>query len=310
MRQPTLAVIGSAVTDIVVETPRLPGSGENIHVPRLAVMPGGKATNAAVTLVRLGAAVHLISNTGRDHWGEQLRQELAAAGIQTSLIGRHPSQPTGIVIMLAEASGQTAYIAHPAAGRSVSAADIRQRLTPLLPRLDGLLFNLEADEAALQTAADLAYAAGVPIFVDAGPVRPYAAGLWQHAAILSPNEPEAAALVGHNLADEAAVVAAAQALLAAGPPVVVLKLGARGAYWATPTAAGWAPAFPIQVIDPAGAGDAFTAGLVWASLTGQPLPQAVRWANACGAIVAGRFGTMPAMPQAEEVRQFLASYPA
>lgn len=64
------------------------------------------------------------------------------------------------------------------------------------------------------------------------------------------------------------------------------------------------------MIDPAGAGDAFTAGLVWASLTGQPLPQAVRWANACGAIVAGRFGTMPAMPQAEEVRQFLASHPA
>lgn len=302
---PTIAIVGSVLTDLVVDVPHMPRSGQNLHVPRMDISPGGKGANAAITLARHGARVFLISNTGADALGEQLRQQLETIGVSTNLLGRHPSQATGVVIMLTEPNGQTSYVAHPAASMTVTAAEVRQRLRPLLSQLDALLFNLEAPEPALLAAVELAEEAGVPLFVDAGPERGYSPRLWRAAHILSPNEPETATLVGHPLPDDESAARAAQTLLKQGPETVVLKLGARGALLATADTVEVAPAFPIHCVDPAGAGDAFTAGLVWACLGGYSLAEAVRWANACGALAASRFGTAPVMPSRPEVAQFL-----
>lgn len=154
----------------------------------------------------------------------------------------------------------------------------------------------------------MAHDAHVPIFVDAGPQHAYPLQVWQHAAILSPNESEAEVLSGRSLPDDETALAAARELLAQGPQAVVLKRGARGALWASADGAALAPAFPVDVVDPAGAGDAFTAGLVWATLSGRSLPDAVRWANACGALAATRLGTLVAMPTRVQVQTFLQQH--
>lgn len=299
----TIAVVGSVLLDVTVKTPRLPRSGENLYVDSIDVMPGGKGTNAAVALARHGARVYLMSNVGADPWGEIMLAQLADEGVDVSGMGRHPAVPTGTVAMLAEASGETCYLAYPAASRTVTPAEICERLTPLLPELDGLFFNFEAPEETLREAVDLVRAHDIPFFVDAGPEHGYPAPLWQGAAFLSPNLPEAAVLLDGPVTDP---LRAARALLAQGPAAVVLKMGSDGALWATAAASARVPAFPVEVVDTAGAGDAFTAGLAWALLQGRSLPDAVRWASACGALVASRLGTMPAMPGWEEVEAFLA----
>lgn len=303
----TIAVVGSVLLDVTIKTPRLPASSENLYVDSITLMPGGKGSNAAVTLARHGARVYLISNVGADPWGEVVLARLAGEGVDVARMGRHPSAPTGTVAMLAEASGETCYLAFPAASRTLTPAEIRERLTPLLPELDGLFFNFEAPEDALQEAVLLARAHRLPLFVDAGPEHAYPAPLWQAATVFSPNLPEAEALLGRPLADP---LAAARVLLAQGPEAVVLKLGEAGALWVTAEASDRVPAFSVEVVDTAGAGDAFSAGLCWALLQEQPLPAAVRWANACGALAVGRLGTMPAMPGREEVASFLAAYPS
>lgn len=300
----TIAVVGSVLLDVTVKTPRLPRSSENLYVDSINLMPGGKGSNAAVTLARHGARVYLVSNVGADPWGEVVLTRLAEAGVNVRGMGRHPTMPTGTVAMLAEASGDTCYLAYPAASRTLTLAEVRQRLVPLLPELDGLFFNFEAPQEALQEAGTLARASDIPLFVDAGPEHAYPAPIWQTATVFSPNLPETAALLGRPVADP---LAAARALLAQGPAAVVLKLGAAGALWATRSDNARVPAFSVEVVDTAGAGDAFSAGLCWALLQGQPLADAVRWANACGALAVSRLGTMPAMPGWEEVAQFLAA---
>lgn len=304
---PRIAVIGSIVIDILVDTPRLPGSGENLHVSRIQVTPGGKAANAAVAFTRLGGRAHLLGNMGDDFFADYAAAALQREGVDITGVGRDPAADTGAGVLLVEPNGRTAFLIAPGANQTLAADRLEAALRPLLPRLDGLLLNFEAPEAALLRAVALAEAHGLPVFVDAGPFRPYSPRLWRHAAVLTPNEAEAQALVGYPLADDRAILAAAQTLLAQGPQAVVLKLGPRGALWATADAIGWEPAFPVQVVDTAGAGDAFTAGLVFTLLQGRPLPQAVRFANACGALAASRFGTMPAMPWADEVAALVAT---
>ena len=302
---PTIAVIGSIVMDIIVETPRIPASGENLHARQVTPATGGKAANAAVAFMRLGGRAHLLSNVGRDAFGQEALATLARERVGVAGVGRMHNAPTGAGVLLVEPDGQTAFIIAPGANLTLTPEQVEKRLTPILPQLDGLLFNFEAPEEALLQAADLAQAASVPIFVDAGPARPYSPELWRHAAILSPNQPETEAIVGFKIDSDVAARAAATELLAQGPRAVVLKLGARGALLATPDMMRFFPAFSIRPVDVAGAGDAFTAGLVWARLQGWEWERSLRWANACGGLAAARLGAMAATPTRAEAAQFL-----
>ncbi len=305
---PTIAVIGSIVMDIIVETPRIPGSGENLHARQVTPAPGGKAANAAVAFTRLGGQAHLLSNVGTDAFGDDALATLTDESVDVAGVGRVHDAPTGAGVLLVEPDGQTAFIIAPGANLTLTPDDVDARLKPILGEIDGLLFNFEAPEEALLRAVDLARAADVPIFVDAGPARPYTPELWRHAAILSPNQPETEAIVRFALDSDAAARAAASVLLAQGPRAVILKLGARGALLATNERMQFFPAFPIRPVDAAGAGDAFTAGLAWARLQDWAWERSLRWANACGALAAARLGAMPAMPTHTEVDSFLREH--
>jgi 5-dehydro-2-deoxygluconokinase len=65
------------------------------------------------------------------------------------------------------------------------------------------------------------------------------------------------------------------------------------------------PGFPVEVFNVLGAGDAFMAGLLRGWVRDEPLAQALRYANACGAIVVSRHGCAPAMPSWDELDHFL-----
>jgi len=303
---PTIAVIGSIVMDIIVETPRIPVSGENLHARQVTPTTGGKAANAAVAFTRMVGRAHLISNVGEDAFGDEALDTLVREQVLVDGVERVSDAPTGAGVLLVEPDGQTAFIIAPGANLTLTPADVAARLGPILAGIDGLLFNFEAPEDALLRAVEMAQAADVPIVVDAGPARPYSSELWRYAAILSPNQPETEAIVGFPIDSDEAARAAASALLSQGPRAVVLKLGARGALLATGDGMHFFPAFPIRPVDTAGAGDAFTAGLAWARLQGWSWERTMRWANACGALAAARLGAMPSMPTRGEVEAFLS----
>ncbi len=309
-RMPTVVVMGSMIMDIIAETPRLPRRGENIHAHRVTASAGGKGANAAVAWTRLGGNAYLISNVGEDVFGREMLRVLRKEGVDVRAVGVVPDAATGAGVLLVEPSGETAFIIAPGANMTLKAEDVAVRLKPLLPEVDGLLFNFEVSEEALLQAVKLAEEANVPIFVDAGPARPYSPRLWRHAEVLSPNRTEAEALVGFRIREDADARAAASALLSQGPRAVVLKLDARGALLATEERMTFFPAFPIRPVDAAGAGDAFTAGLVWARLQGWSWDRAMTWASACGALAAAQLGAMRAAPRRNEVTAFLAAHQA
>jgi ribokinase len=66
------------------------------------------------------------------------------------------------------------------------------------------------------------------------------------------------------------------------------------------------PAWVITPTDPTGAGDAFTAGLAQAWMSGLGLVDALRFANACGAMVVARQAVLPALPTNTQVAAFMA----
>ena len=98
---------------------------------------------------------------------------------------------------------------------------------------------------------------------------------------------------------------AAEALLAAGVDLAVVKQGPKGVLARTGDQLVEVPPAPVEVLNGLGAGDGFGGALCYGLLAGWPLDRVLRFANAAGAIVASRLECSTAMPTTGEVLALL-----
>ena len=120
-----------------------------------------------------------------------------------------------------------------------------------------------------------------------------------HVDILLPNEHEAMRMSG---ADD---VETALSRLAKKVETVVVKMGANGAAAIRDGRRFSAPAVPVTVIDPIGAGDSFDAGFLHQFLRGADLPTCLAYGNLCGAFSTTDCGGTEAFRNAARMQEFL-----
>ena len=302
-----IAVIGSIVIDLAVQTPRLPTRGETLLADNFKIGPGGKGANAAVAVQRAGGAAVLVGCIGDDDFGRMEMAALQAEGVAVDAVAIHPEASTGVGIAMIDADGENTILGVLGANDYLSSDDVKQALALHRDALNGILVNFEVPEPAVDAAVQLGVDYGVPVIVDAGPARPYTPETWQDCTILTPNEQETETLVGYPVSDDMTAEQAARELLGMGPSAVVLHRGAHGALLVTAADTIHIPSFSVDVVDTTGAGDAFSGALSVAVAEGLPLVDAIRRANAAGALTATRLGTLPVMPTRQEVEAFLES---
>jgi ribokinase len=134
-------------------------------------------------------------------------------------------------------------------------------------------------------------------------VTPLPDDLLRLTDICVPNETELELLSGSLIAD-LGVEVAARALQKRGPHVVVVTLGAAGAMVVSETVERM-PGLQVDAVDPTGAGDVFIGALAVYLSEGKDLREAVRWANAAGALSVTRSGAQSAAPSRGEVEAML-----
>jgi len=296
-RPPRILVIGDVMTDVVVrpEGPVVRGSDRRASI---AVQPGGSAANQAAWLARCGAGVDFVGRVGAaDVESETAR--FKEIGVTPHLVG-DPDRETGRLIALIDPDGERSFLTDRGANEALVARDISDDLIANASHisLSGYSFFAPSTRAAVLDV--MRRAKDKPISVDPASaefLREVGADnflAWTRgAAILFPNEEEAAVLAGSTDPETQG------ARLAKHYPVVVIKRGAAGAEaleggrrWrikATKTEpldisgvrdpgvaallAEGARRFgiktpKIEVVDTTGAGDAFVAGFLAARLTG------------------------------------------
>jgi ribokinase len=121
------------------------------------------------------------------------------------------------------------------------------------------------------------------------------------ADILTPNQGEARVLLGLEPDDPSDDRDICARLLDLGAATVVLTRGRDGALVVTPGGTETVSAFPVEVVDSTGAGDAFTGTLAAALAAGRSLSEAARRAAAAGALACTRLGVVPSLPYADDV---------
>jgi ribokinase len=292
--------------DLVARVERAPAPGENVRGWDLRTIPGGKGANQAVACARLGADTYFRGRVGDDEFGPRLVRSLSEAGVRTDTVTVTDGCASGVAMILVDARGQNSIIVTPGANGRLTPEDVTA-VRKLFEWADAVILQLEIPPETVARIIHLAAETGTRTVVDAGPPRKSADASLFQCTILTPNETEAAALLGCAPGSRTAE-AMAEELLGRGPKAVVIKAGAGGAVVADAGRIVRVPAFPITPVDTTAAGDAFTAALAIEFIQDVDLLEAARVANAAGALACLRLGAQPSMPTAAEVDEFLAKH--
>ncbi len=300
----SIIVFGSINMDLVVQTPRLPIPGETLAGHNFFTTPGGKGANQAVACARLGAETHMVGRVGNDVFSSALCESLRLAGVQIDAVARFEG-PSGVAAITVNDAAENTIVIVAGANGAINSEDLA-RLDMALQNAKLLLLQLEVPLDAVIAAAQAAQRHGVMVILDPAPARELPDTLLQACDVITPNETEAAILVGFAIADEQDAERAALELLRRGVKQVVIKRGAQGAYWHNGGSGKVLSSFPVKAVDTVAAGDAFNGGLAAALEAGQSFEHALRWGLATGALAVTKPGAQHAMPTKEELQNILS----
>lgn len=303
-RPPSILVVGSSCTDMVVRVDRLPRVGETVLGGEFASTPGGKGANQAVGAVRAGGAVTFIGCIGRDEFGDKTVEGLTADGINMEHTVRAEGTPSGVALIFVGPEGQNSIAVAPGSNAKLTPADLK-KCRDAFASAHVLLLQLESPLKTVETAAEIAHEAGVKIILNPAPAQPLPETLLKKLFIITPNETEAELLTGVHVADRASAAKAADILLSKGVQNVIITMGSAGAYVANKDLGEIVSGFKVKAIDTVAAGDVFNGALAVALAEGKSLLDATRFANAAAAIAVTRHGAQASAPARKEIERML-----
>jgi sugar/nucleoside kinase (ribokinase family) len=301
------------VADVFVPpVARLPGAGELLVTDDFLVEPGGCAANVAVALRKLGLAPSVSGRVGDDLFGEMVKRDLSALGIDTSGVLTTPGLGTSKTVIIAVVGEDRRYLHTFGANAVLGAEDIVPSAfeTADVIYIGGYLIlpALLEDELAPRLAA--ARARGTKIILDVAapagrePSLEAASLLLPHADYFVPNVDEAFALTG-----ESDPRRQADKLIEHGARTAMIKLGEKGIYVRSGTESFELAAPPIEVVEPSGAGDAFAAGLAVGILEGWDLRKTVWFASVIGASACSALGCAAGVFSRAQADEFVSEHP-
>jgi len=276
-----VVVVGSLNLDLVYRVPHLPRPGETLLGSDLVRLSGGKGGNQAHAAARLAddsVVVSMVACVGTDPAAEQLRHDLETAGVDVTGVLSVPGV-SGTALIAVDEQGENTIVVIPAANAAwpagvVDALDLQHN--------DTVLVQLEVPFEIVEAVVTRAATAGARVVLSAAPLDRRASTLLDRVDVLVANEVEASELFGFDADLDRDAVGN---LATETSTDLVVTLGARGVIVARAGAeAESIPAYPVEVIDTVGAGDAFVGGLAVALASGAPLDVAARWGSAAGAL--------------------------
>lgn len=308
LESPAVVTVGESMVCVAPTAP-----GRLRHATSVVLKVAGAESNVAIGLSRLGVPASWVSLVGDDELGHLVRDRVRAEGVDTSGVRMASGAPTGLYLR-EEVAGRVR-VHYYRAGSAAStlapgAVDPEVLDGAAWLHLTGITCALSPGSADFVSwLAGEARRRGVRVSFDVN----FRSRLWSPADARVALEKVLPAVdlvfVGHEEAsalwswpDDGAGV---RRLAGAGPAEVVLKQGSGGATALVDGRLVQGAAFTVSEVDPVGAGDAFVAGYLAASLRGADVEERLQWGNALGALCVGTLGDYEGLPSARELDDFL-----
>ncbi|GHV50629.1 putative sugar kinase YdjE [Spirochaetia bacterium] len=284
--------------------------------------PGGAPANVLAMNNKLGGKTAFIGKVGDDEFGRFLERTLRDSGIDTAGLVVDKALNTTLAFVHLNEAGDRSFSFYRREGADImfTAAEINRELiaNARIFHFGAVSLTGEPCRSAVYAALDCAKAQGKVISYDPN-YRPL---LWPNEAeakiemarplvltdILKVSEEEMSLLTGETNLERGAALLAEK-----GPGIVLVSLGAKGAFCFCADGSATLPTYDVKTIDTTGAGDAFL-GAVHYRLRGKTKEQVrfiskeelgdiVDFANAAGSLTTTKKGAIPAMPDMAAIEQ-------
>jgi fructokinase len=314
--RPVLA-IGECLIDLIA----VDGQGLT-DATTLAIREGGAPMNVAVGLARMGTPSAFCGVVGNDPFGQRLRQTLAANGVDISHLHTSDRDETSVAYAWRDVRGDGHFRLLRQADCRLSATFTTGAVKALHPSaivIGSVSTATSTSKLGVMAAIRSAKASGSPIVVDLNirisqwksveRLRLVLPGLLRQATLIKLSVDDAREAWG--LTDPDAI---RRQISEWNDARMVITDGSRGAvvFQAESDDAIRYPVFPVEAVEPTGAGDAFLAGLItrqidsgWSPITVDD----IRFAMAAGAIATTKPGALTALPTRNEIEAFLTTHP-
>lgn len=308
-------IIGRAGMDFYADPP----GTRTEEASRFVSCLGGSSANIGVALSRHGIRTALVTSVADDSVGRYCLNQLKHYGVDTTHVKSEGGEARNSLAVIESRveDHQSVIYRNGAADFEMTIEDVQAVDFTSFDALitTGTVFAAEPSRGAAFHAFELAKNAGLPIIFDVD-YRPYS---WPSAEVASEVYTRAAAfcdvVVGND--DEFGFMAGskdkglakARDLAHSSAQIVVYKMGEHGAITITPDTEFKTGIYPVTALKPTGAGDAFMGGFIASLAEDKELKSAVLRGSASAAIVVSKVGCAPAMPDTDQLNQFLTSHP-
>ncbi|MED6180380.1 hypothetical protein PIB30_009733 [Stylosanthes scabra] len=312
---PLVVCFGEMLIDFVPTT-----SGLSLaDAPAFKKAPGGAPANVAVGISRLGGSSAFIGKVGEDEFGYMLADILKQNNVNNEGMRFDPGARTALAFVTLRSDGEREFMFYrnPSADMLLQEDELDLDLIrkAKIFHYGSISLITEPCKSAHVAAARAAKDAGVvlsydpnlrlPLWPSAENAREGILSIWETADIIKISEEEISFLTkGEDPYDDAVV----GKLFHPNLKLLLVTEGADGCRYYTKEFNGRVQGFKVNAVDTTGAGDAFVAGILSqlaADLSllqkEEQLRDALKFANACGALTVTERGAIPALPTKEAV---------
>ena len=288
-------VIGAAGLDVIGHLSGGLKAGSS-NPARVRTSYGGVSRNVAENLARLGQEVILVTAVGDDQNGQQVLAYTEQAGVDVSHAVHTDLFPTGFYMGIVNKKGQAELAVDDMRVMSCLTPDELKKRAGLFEKASIVFLDANLPEDTIKVAMSLAHKQKIPVCADPASSA-LALRLLPHLPALSmitPNSTEAGILSGGKFSssDRKAAMQVARHLVNIGVEIALITLAEFGVCYATSETSGQLPAIKTRVEDPTGAGDAFTAAVIFALLNEIEIDEAVKLGLSAASLTLRHPGTV------------------
>lgn len=301
-----VVVLGSINVDTTYHVDRFPQPGETISAKSKSSAPGGKGANQAVAAARSGAKTAFIGAVGSDSEGQYMLEALKDNDVDTHHITVDKYHGTGTAAVTLDAEGQNDIMIYGGANQAMT-PDLVADIDDVLDDADFLISQFETPQDVTLAAFKKAKEHGVTTILNPAPAHEIIPDLLKVTDVIAPNESECALLTGIPVTDEDAMLKSAEYFQKQGVKHLLITLGSKGVFYATPDQHGLVPAFKVHAVDTTAAGDTFI-GALSSQLEDDlsNVADALVYAQRASSLTVQEMGAMPSIPTADKVKAALA----
>uniref|UniRef100_UPI0037E78CB3 ribokinase n=1 Tax=Semicossyphus pulcher TaxID=241346 RepID=UPI0037E78CB3 len=298
-------VVGSCMTDLVSQAPRLPKAGETIHGHKFFIGFGGKGANQCIQAARLGAKTAMFCKVGKDFFGDNYIQNFKDNGVNTDFVGQTSDAATGAASIIVNSAGENAIVIVAGANMLLGSEELQEAL-PAIRHAKVLVCQLEISPQTSLQALRMAQENKVKTIFNPAPAIPdLDTGFYRASDVFCCNESEAELLTGSSVLNVEDAHRAGQELLKRGCGSVIITLGPQGCLVleANKSTYKHVPATAVTAVDTTGAGDSFIGALAFymAHYPTMPLEEMVRRANQVAGVSVQTVGTQTSYPHRKDL---------